>query len=172
MTALEEEAAALEARFSVLFLALRNRHVRSFIGLEADLAPDAAVSPIPEEHADDLADLIGWMFGTTRRPKVVKESREVDRFAFALSNEKGVKYLRGSKHPQLDVAYRLAGGEGADVIDLLETAAYHVEQALSVLQHHADEPLVIEVAKRLARDIRQVANTVQEADSVLCPEEK
>ncbi len=169
---LTEEATALEQRFSVLFLALRNRHVRDFIGLADDLEPDAAVSPIAEDHADDLADLIGWMFGTSRRPKIVKESREVERFAFALSNEKAVKYLRESKLPQLDVAYRLAGGEGADVVDLLESAAYNVEQALSVLQHHADEPEVIEVAKRLARDIRQVANTVPAAAPVLCPEPK
>ncbi len=167
---LSEEVAAVEERFSVLFLALRNSHIRSFIGLKDDLPPKDAIAPVPTDKLDNLADLVGWLFGSKRRQKVVRESRQVEHFAFVLSNPDAIQYLRTSPQPQLDFAYRIAGGEGADVADLLETAAYSIEQALSVLQHHAEEKRVVDAAQRLARDVRQVANTIPAIKATLCPD--
>lgn len=166
---LVEEASEIESKFSVLFLALRNAHVRNFVGVAEELDATSPAPPVDPANLGHLRDLVGWMFGTSHRQKVLKESREVDKFAFVLTSDRALKYLRSSPQPHLDVAYRLAGGEGADVVELLESAAISVEQALSVLAHHADEAQVVEAAKRLATDLRQVANTIPAVRVQLCP---
>ena len=55
------------------------------------------------------------------------------------------------------------------MVELLEAAAFSIEQALSILAHHRTEAGVVEVAKRLATDMRQVAITIPDVRAQLCP---
>ena len=50
-------------------------------------------------------------FGDDKHDPVVRESRYVDRFGTVLLNKKAVEYLERTDRPNLDFAYRIAGGD-------------------------------------------------------------
>ncbi len=60
--------------FSHLYTMMPNPATREFLGLGADplRASSITVNPIPGDHIDALAYLMGWLFGTSQVPQVIK----------------------------------------------------------------------------------------------------
>lgn len=142
----EDEWAEIEDKFSVLFLALRSRGVRDFIGIDLDVAPAGAHDPIPEQKKEDVARFIGWLFGSKGKKPLVRDSRQVDRFAEILAEPRSVTYLKETADPQFDIAYSLTKGSTDLVIDPLREARRHITLALSELGTRGEEPEVREEA--------------------------
>lgn len=146
-------------KFSVLFLSLRSAGVQSFLGVDITAEPQAAQTPVPQNHIENLRDFVKWLFGTADSAPVVQDSRQVERFSKVLQSQDAVQYLRSAARPNLDYAYVIAGGEEAEVIDLVESAAFDIEQALSTMHLYVASERLQTAAKRLILDLRRIEQT-------------
>jgi hypothetical protein len=96
------------------------------------------------------------MFGADDQGPIVPESRDVDKFGKILQSREAVDYLRKAELPDFGHAHRIAGGDEAEVADLIERAAFNVEQALSTAHHHVESKDVRKVVQRLALDVKRL----------------
>ncbi len=146
----------IEDKFSVLYLSLRSEGVQRYLQIDIQAEPGKARRPVPPSRLEALAKFALWMFGDERHDPVVKESRYVDRFGKVLLNKKAVDYLERTDRPNLDFAYRIAGGDELETIEFLQKAADNAEQALSLVHHFRNSSEVQSAVKRLGTDMFQL----------------
>ena len=157
------EVKEVRDRFSVLFLSLRSKHIQHFLGVDRKfgIEPSQVKPAVNEEHLSHLKEYSRWLFGDKETPPVVKDSRDVDKFAIVLAAEEGLQYLRTVPRPSLEKAYVIAGGDQGEVYELIATAAYSLQEALSTLHLYKTEEKLITVAKRLIDNTEQVRRTLE-----------
>ena len=162
-----EETEGLEVdqvkdRFSVLFLSLRSKHVQKFLGVENKfgIKPSQVNPPIDEEHIDRMKEYSVWLFGDDETPPVVKDSRQVDRFARVLASEEGLEYLRAVRRPSLEKAFIIAGGDQEELYGIIATAAYNLQEALSSIHLYKEDEKLIDITKRLIVNVDQIRKTL------------
>lgn len=153
----------VEDRFSVLFLSLRSRHVQKFLGLEKKFGidPKNVKPPIGDDYIDNLKEYSLWLFGDKETPPVVKDSRDVDRFATVLASVEGLQYLRTVRSPSLEKAYVIAGGDQEEIYELVSTAAYNLQEALSSIHLYKSDERLIAISKRLVANADQIKKTLE-----------
>ncbi len=153
----------VENRFSVLFLSLRSKNVQTFLGVEDKfgIEPKDVKPPIKDVKIDQLREYSRWLFGDGETPPVVKDSREVDRFATVLASEEGLQYLRSVRSPSLEKAFVIAGGDQEEVYELVSTAAYNLQEALSSIHLYKDDERLITISKRLVANAEQIRKTLE-----------
>ena len=156
------ETQEVENRFSVLFLSLRSKAVQKFLGIEAKFGIDPAEvrPPVDAEHIDNLREYSTWLFGNAETPAVVQDSREVDKFARVLASDEGLNYLRSVRRPSLEKAFVIAGGDQDEVYELISTAAYSLQEALSSIHLYKDDAKLLEISKRMLANAEQVKKTL------------
>lgn len=152
----------VEEKFSVLFLSLRSSGTQQFLGVDINAEPEAAQTPIDADHIPNLKEYTRWLFGDEQNEPFVTDSRQVDKFSVVLASADALAYVRSVKRPSLDKAYKLAGGEEAEIIDLIETAAFNIEEALSSIHLYKDIERVQRGVKRLLQDADQLRKTFEE----------
>lgn len=152
----EIDASKVISKFSVLFLALKSSGVQKFLGVDISGEIASEATPVPEEHLDNLREFVEWLFGTETKRAIVKDSREVDRFARALQSKEALTYLRSASKPSLEHAYVLSGGEAFELQGLLSSAAFDAEQSLTILHLYEDNPEVRAVAVRLVKAAKRI----------------
>ena len=148
----------VEAKFSVLFLSLRSGYVQDFLGIRKkfNVAPEEVKPPIEGDAIEKLREYVRWLFGDIENPPVVTDSRDVDKFASVLNSDEGLQYLRSVTRPSLGKALVIAGGDQKELFDLIMTAAYNVEESLSSIHHHAEDPQLLSTVKRLNANVKQL----------------
>jgi hypothetical protein len=153
----------VEDKFSVLYLSLRSAGVQKYLQIDIQAEPGKATKPVPHSRLEALANFALWMFGDEKHDPVVKESRYVDRFGKVLLNKKAVEYLERTERPNLEFAYRIAGGDEIETIEFLQKAADNTEQALSLVHHYKNSSEVQSAVKRLGTDVFQLLNIFPKA---------
>ncbi len=169
----EIDVKAVENKFSVLTLSLRTDGVQSYLGIDIEADPADAKTPVPRSKLRHLVNFALWLFGKEGSvPPIITDSRKVDTFGKILESAKAVEYLESSKSPRFEVAKRLAGGDESEVVDLIEEAAFSIEEALSTLHLVKDSKRVKEGVERLIQDIHQVLLVFPELKKHICGKEK
>ena len=153
----------VEDRFSVLFLSLRNRSVQSFIGVaeKFGLEPSDVTPPIDDEHLEHLREYILWLFGQGDKDAIVTDSRDVDKFGRVLASEAGLRYLRNVTKPNLEQAFIAAGGDKEEVYELVSTATYSLQQALSTIHLYKTDQRVLDISKLMLDHAGQIKKTLE-----------
>ena len=141
----------VEKRFSVLFLSLREKSIQRFLGIEGKFGidPQKVKPPVSNDRIKELGEFSRWLFGDSEHPPVVTDSRNVGRFARILDSIEGVNYLRSVKQPSLEKAFVISGGDKEEFYELISTAAYCIEEALSSIHHYKDDENLKKILKRL-----------------------
>lgn len=157
------EAEDVKDRFSVLFLSLRSKHVQIFLGVteKFGIEPSQVKPTVDGDHLDQLREYSQWLFGDSETPPIVKDSREVDRFARVLASNEALEYLRTVSRPNLDKAFAIAGGDQEEVYNLIAAATYNLQEALSLIHLYKEDQKLIAIAKRLAEHAEQVKKTLE-----------
>lgn len=152
------DVSKVEDKFSVLFLSLARRDVQDFLGVREkfDVPPEKVNPPINDAHIGNMKDYAKWLFGDEENPPVVTDSRLVDRFARVLASDEGLQYMRAFRRPSLEKAFVIAGGDQEEVCEIISTAAYTVEEALSSIHHYANDERLIKLVNRLASNVKQL----------------
>lgn len=153
----------VEDKFSVLFLSLREAGVRSFLNVNIEAEPDEAKTPIDADHIGKLVEYARWLFGDDTDEPFVTDSRQVGRFGIVLASADALNYVRSVRRPSLEKAYKLAGGEEAEIIDLIEQAAFNIEEALSSIHLYRDVERIQKGVDRLLKDSDQLAKTFKDS---------
>ena len=161
----EIETWYVEDKFSVLFLSLREKNIQRFLGIEEKFEVEPAdVKPlIVSENKQHLIEFVRWLFGDSNHDAVVTDSRNVNRFAKVLDSEEGVNYLRSVRRPSLEKAFVIAGGDEEEFFDLISTATFNVEEALSSAHHFKGDQSIMRMVDRLESNVRQLVKTFSEA---------
>jgi hypothetical protein len=84
----------LERSFSLLSVAMSSTRLREHVGAPMGSKVVPGVPPVPAERADDLREMLGWVFGDGSRPAVIKESREISKLGNVVAHPAGLKALR------------------------------------------------------------------------------
>ena len=142
----------VEDKFSVLFLSLRSEGTQTYLDIDMQAPPERAHTPVPAEKLKQLANFALWLFGDDKHTPVVTDSRQVDKFGEVLLSPAAVEYLERADRPNLETAYRLAGGDEAGTIKLLERAADGIEQALSTVHHFKKSGKMKKAVHRVGMD--------------------
>jgi hypothetical protein len=142
----------VEEKFSVLFLSLRSNGTQQFLDIDIEAPPNKARTPVPKEKLDNLRKFALWLFGNEEKEPIVTDSRAVDKFGEVLSSPVAVDYLKRQERPNLETAFRLAGGDESQTTLLIERAADNIEEALRTVHHHIKSPALSKAVKRLGLD--------------------
>jgi len=164
------DAEAVEEKFSVLYLSLRSNGVQTYLGVDIEADPKNLKKPIPKNKLKQLANFALWLFGNEDKAPIISDSRKVDAFGAILEKPEAVKYLEKAERPRFEVAYRIAGGDVAEVSELIDNANYSLEQANGVIVHVKDEEEVEDSVKRLLKNVDQLLTHYPKLRKVLCSE--
>ena len=156
------DAGKVKDRFSVLFLSLRSKQVQRFLGVENQfgIEPAAVPPPVDDDHLDRLREYSIWLFGDGETLPIVQDSRQVDKFARVLASEDGLDYLRAVPRPNLETAFVIAGGDQEEVFDLIRTATFSLQDALSSIHLYTTDEKLITMVKRLIANADQIKKTM------------
>ena len=156
------DAGQVQDRFSVLFLSLRRKPVQRFLGVENKfgIEPAEVPPPVDDEHLDHLREYSIWLFGDREKLPIVRDSRQVDKFARVLASEDGLNYLRAVPRPNLGTAFVIAGGDQEEVFDLIKTATFSLQDALSSIHLYKTDEKLITMVKRLIANTDQIKKTL------------
>lgn len=177
----EIDVRKVEERFSVLFLSLRGRGVQTYLDIDIEASPAKAKRHIPRDRIAALVHFARWLFGSEKDGKriepIVTDSRQIDKFDKVLACEASKEYLERTEEPDLDVAYRMAGGEEWEAYDELESASTHLRSVLGVIHNHRKSRRIQEAVEKVARASLEIlrgfpdlrANILEEEDQLNRP---
>jgi len=149
----------VEREFSVLYLSLRTPGVQKYLQIDMLAEPAHAKRPVPTRRLKALANYARWMFGDEKFPPLFTDSRLVDRFGVILESEEAAEYLERSDNPNFDVAFRLAGGDEPEIVNLINKAADNIELALTKVHVYKRSKKVQKAIERLGSDAFQLLRT-------------
>jgi hypothetical protein len=155
-------------RFSVMYLALRTQGVRNYLGIDLDVEPRKELKPVPKARRDALNDFATWMFGDEKRPPLLTDSRQVDRFGRIPESKDADAYLKRSDSPQFEVALRTAGGDEFEVTKLVDRASDNIELALTRAHLHRDSEKLQAAIDRFALDAGRLLELFPKAKAKIC----
>lgn len=153
---IEVSEEGVDKRFSVLFLALRETGVQTFLSINIRANPEEAQEPVPMDKASNLSDFVKWLFGSNGNRALFTDSRNVGNFARILSSDDAVEYLRSSMEPSFDLALQKAGIEDEDIENQLKEASNQMELALGRVHLHRDSEAIQKAVLRLALNAREL----------------
>ncbi len=164
----------VEDRFSVLYRSVRTPGIQKYLSLDLNAVPQAAVRPVPSERLERLVKLTSWLFGTSKRPPVLTDSRDLDDFGKVLDSETGIAYLERTTNPNLDSAKRAAGVSQSEVAENVELAASKLEEVLAVVHQFKTDPIPrLEAAvRRVGKDGLQLLSIFPAIEAELTAEKK
>ena len=148
------DTSKLEKDFSVFYTALGRVAFQNFIGVRISGSTiEELQEPVPEEHHDELREIITWIHGTEEQEPVVPESRDLKFLAAVLQAPEALDYLRSGG--RLRDAYSLTVGEERSVIDSINKASFYIEESLRFVHRHKTSASVHEAFSRCALSLRE-----------------
>lgn len=149
--------------FSLLVLAIGLRRIKQFIGIPRLLANADPDAPVPDDHLDNLRDLLSWLFGDEKhKSPAIQESREITKYlSHVVTSEEAVKYLRTSRN--LIEAYDRSDGEEEMLLKYIQQATSKLETALGIAHLHRTAD-VIASSERCHKSATQLVKNVNSED--------
>lgn len=88
------ETSQIERAFSLLTVAMGNTKIREHIGAPLGSRMEVDTEPIPSDNADELREVIRWVFGDEEHEAVISDSRQISQLGNVISSEIGLASLR------------------------------------------------------------------------------
>lgn len=145
----------LEKRFSVLYLTLKKEGAHTYLNIDIQADPNGANKPVPKRHIKNLRNFALWLFGDGKKEPLFSDSRDATKFSKVLLNKEAVKYLETNDNPIFEQAVRIAGADEEEIVNLIQSAAYNVESALTRAHLHKS-------SKEMKRAIQLLFNHVEQ----------
>ncbi|MFW6116327.1 MAG: hypothetical protein ACOC6F_01240 [bacterium] len=151
-----------ENRFAILYMSIGTEGARTFLRIDMNAEPEDARTPVPEDRFHKLASFSRWLFGTEDTLPLVSDTRQVSAFGKILESEEAVDYLEGASNPNFQVAFRIAGGDEAEIIRYVRDAADNLELALSRAHLYRGSNELQQAVRRLGSDAMQLLSVFPE----------
>jgi hypothetical protein len=141
----------MEDAFGVLLRSLQAKGIPEFLGIEYTGDPADAMEPVAPDHEQEFREFVRWTFGTDERPKVLRDSRDITKWARILSSDSSLSYLRRNPEPDFNRAWERSGGESQTLAELILVAADNLREAVPIVPDHANEDDVMAAAAECSR---------------------
>jgi hypothetical protein len=151
----------LEENFSVFYRALGNAIIQTYIGLnKKSEIPSRSRYPVPEKKAEALKEIIEFVHGTSEKPPVITDSRQLSKLGEILSSPEALKTLRIGRN--LNEAYALTGGEEKSLVESLSTAGYYLDQTLKYVHRHKGSEELTKYVERCTASLLEILKNFPE----------
>lgn len=161
----------VEEKFSVLYLTLKTEGAQRYLQIDMKAPPDLAGEPIPDERLGELTKFATWLFGDKKSPPLFTDSRYVPEFGVVLNSNDAIEYLERTSRPNIETAYRIAGGEEPELVSLIDSASDNIRQALSTAHHHKESKDLQKSVSKLGIDTFQLLRVFPTVRDELMAEE-
>lgn len=159
----------LESAFSLLTVAMSNTKLRDFVAapLGSRLSPGDA--PIPQDHENELKELLGWVFGSEDAPPVITDSRDISKLGSVVGNTVGLAALRsGDSLQQAMQKIEEAGLDTKDrLLRRLRAARNSLQAAETDIAEHSDVSEVGELLEEIRDALDALASAGAEDPEVV-----
>ncbi|MBD3159522.1 MAG: hypothetical protein GF309_12085 [Candidatus Lokiarchaeota archaeon] len=145
-----------ENRFAILYMSIATEGVREYLQIDTLADPEIARTPVPDERLDNLANFARWLFGTEEQLPLVTDTRQISDFGKILASEEAVSYLETRSSPKFEIAYRIAGGDEAEIVRYIDEASDNLELALTRVHIFKGSDSVKKAVRRLGADALQL----------------
>ncbi len=146
----------VEDKFSVLFLSLRTAGVQEYLHINMMADPAEAKKPVPPRRLKALANYAKWLFGDDKTDPLFTDSRGVDKFGKILESDDATYYLERTEKANFDVAYRIAGGDEPEIVNMIDQAADNIELSLTRVHMYKKSKKIQKAVERLGSDALQL----------------
>jgi hypothetical protein len=162
------ETSEIEKAFSVLTVAMGNTKLRDHIGAPLGSRMDINQKPIPPERADQLRELVTWVFGDEDHEPVITDSRQMSQLGNVVSSEVGLGALRGGH--SLEEAKDRVSQAGMDPRERVQKRLGAAKNALlhasDDISDHASDPQVQALVADIEALVESLRNVIDELGSV------
>jgi len=131
--------------FGTFYTLLGSQEVQNFLALSQG---QLTTAPVPADHMDQLAELIGWVIGTRKSAPVVN-SRSQQKLDFVLASPSALQHFRAKKN--LEGALLYTEYSSGEITEKLLNAAYTIEECLPKVFDVKDDPKVVAAIDNLER---------------------
>lgn len=155
----------IEKAFSLLSVAMGITKLRDHVGapLGSRLTPGA--DPIPAEKANELGELMGWIFGNEEREPTISDSRQMSQLGNVVASEVGLASLRAGL--TLEEAKQKVSAAGMDprerLLNRLGAGKNALLHASDDLSDFVEDSQVLGALEDVEAIIESLRNTVNEA---------
>ena len=154
----EDIPGAENITFGTLVRALQAGGVADYLGVNYTGEPADNDHPIPHDRQENLAVFVELLFGTEDREPLLKDSREITKFARILQSDEAVRYAQSARHPSLERAWQKAGGEQSTVAETLARVGDDLEDIAGVISDYQNDE---EIRDALVRAKRRMDSIVK-----------
>lgn len=146
--------------FSLLLLAVGQGNIKRFLSLPKKFADTNLDVPVAQESLRNLENLISWVFGDGRKPRVIQESRDItDYLTHVVASSEALEYLENNR--DLQGAYDRTDGEEKMLLKYLAAANSKLESALGIAHRHKTFEVATQ-AEKCEQTARTLVKTVKE----------
>lgn len=138
-------------KFAILYMSVQTEGARRYLSIDISANPAEAQYPIPQDRIEHLNNFATWLFGSENIERLVTDTRQVSKFGEILNDEEATEYLENSAFPDFRVAYRIAGGDEAEIIKYVTEAANNIELALTQAHLYNESEELRNVVLRLGK---------------------
>lgn len=136
----------ITGRFTVLYMAIDLLSAKRFLNIEElNLDEDDFIKNI---NLENLRYFSIWLFGNNDVEALVNDTREVSKFGKILECPEAIDYLKRNKKPNIDLAFRKAGGDKQEIIDSIRRVSDNIEMALTQIHFFKNDEEMISAVKR------------------------
>ena len=152
------DTGGLESAFSLLQVAMSSTKIREFVGAPLGAQTVPGVDPIPEGNRDELAEVLGYVFGSGERGPVINDSRQISRLGNVIAEPAGLRALRDGE--TLDAASQRITDTGADPKERLKkrltTAKNALLAAVEDIGQFYDDEEILDLIAEVSSAIREL----------------
>jgi hypothetical protein len=165
----EIETKGIEDNFGIWYTALSNVNIQKFIGYNPRaIQKDRIMAPIPKNRIDELAELIGYIFGTPDVKKVIPESRDLKKLGQVLHSKGALNHIRSGG--SFADALLLIEGEKDALLKLIGRATLNLNESLSYMYKHKKDPGIAEAILACTNAFLEVLKNFPETKSMFIEE--
>lgn len=161
------ETSQIEGAFSLLTVAMGSTKIRDHVGAPLGSQTVIGEDPIPKDKADELTEVIQWIFGDEEHESLISDSRQIPRLGNVIASEVGLAALRAGK--MLEEAQQSVAAAGLDPLTSLTRKLTAAKNSLTSASNDVPEFSADKAIQNLIEDIESIVeglrSTLDELES-------
>lgn len=153
------ETSQVESAFSLLTVAMGSTKIRNHVGAPLGSQTLIGQNPIPDDKANELKELIQWVFGDEEHESLVSDSRQISQLGNVVASEVGLEALREGK--TLEEAKQRIQEKGLDPLRALTLKLNTAKNSLTAASSDVAEFAADAEVEALVDDIESLVGSIR-----------
>ncbi|SEP77305.1 hypothetical protein [Microlunatus flavus] len=153
------ETSQVESAFSLLTVAMGSTKIRNHVGAPLGSQTVIGKDPIPVDKADELREVIRWVFGDEEHESLISDSRQISQLGNAVASEVGLEALRDGK--TLEEAKQRIQEKGLDPLKALTLKLTAARSSLTAASSDVAEFGLDKEIRDLVDDIESLVGSIR-----------